>query len=217
MARLDLGQFPASGNYSTKVYRFGSRVRKNEFPTSRRRPYGAYSILGVLPHCTPKEIKKAYAKRIAECKIDGRNKSTSQAYSAWTKKLGELTGAKNLLADEEHRANYDRDVLHLTSKDSSNSSRRVRKHRNQLKKIEKKSVSAITVCRKRLDNIRLGALRRGPRGFKNASKRKTLRINKNNHYTRSGWRLLQRDDTERARDKRLSKWVVVTAEEKLHV
>lgn len=149
MGRIPLGECSQSNHEAGE----GAWIRKPNvkdatvlLEPSRRRPFGAYSILGVDVNATAKEITAAYRKLALACHPD---KCVAQARSAATVRMKELNNAFDLLKDPDTRSKYDeKNKIQRTR--NSPSSIRVAVHRARLTAFEKKVVSAIGYSRQKI-------------------------------------------------------------------
>lgn len=110
------------------------------YSISRRRPHGAWSVLGLALNSTDSKIQSTVEKLVlAEEK---RRPANQQERGAISKRIAEIRGAGSLLL--QSRAAYNV-AFGLTS-----STPRVRQHRRLLSKRERKVVSAIDTARRRV-------------------------------------------------------------------
>lgn len=109
--------------------------------TSRRKPFGAYSVLEVPTNARPDAIKKAY-HRLSMIHHPDKH-LTAQAMSAATKAFQALGAAYDQLKDKTLRKEYDK-AFDLVE----DSTERVRKHREELTAIEWAIANSVNVSRK---------------------------------------------------------------------
>jgi hypothetical protein len=118
-------------------------LKKKIVRPSRRRPFGVYSVLGVLPSASLATIKKAYrAASLLHHPDKNPQAQTSQEKAALTKKQQELNEAYQLLSDEEERADYD-----LINNLCRSSTSRVQQHRAKLTRAEELVASSTQTFR----------------------------------------------------------------------
>ena len=164
---------------------------------SRRRPYGAYSVLDVGVNATDKEITTAYRQMALKFHPD---KCQGQARSAATVRMQQVNDAFDTLKDPKLRAAYDaKHKLERTR--NSLSSVRVAVHRSRLTETEKKVASAIDCCRKKLKAKKTVEMR-----SKKAVKRIVVRkkLSKKSKVLKSPdhWVVFRRSKKESGKDKR---------------
>lgn len=118
-------------------------LKKKIARPSRRRPFGVYSVLGVLPSASLATIRKAYrAASLVHHPDKNPQAKTSQEKAALTKKQQEINAVYQLLCDEEERADYD-----LINNFSKTSTVRVQQHRTRLSRTQELVASSAQTFR----------------------------------------------------------------------
>ena len=141
MGRAKMGDMPEGPKGAGRKYSRKPKFCVRAPRPSKRRPNGVYDILGVKIGCTDDQIRKAFRSRSLELHPD---KCSHQQKTAATKRFQELVNARDVLLSKRDRAAYDTQHFPLTS------SIRVREHRRSLTSKEKRIVSAMDVCRRRV-------------------------------------------------------------------
>ncbi len=192
---------------------------------SRRKPFGVYSVLGVLPSASAAEIKTAYRARMLEVHPDRHPTAKGQELAALTRQSQAVGEAFAVLSSAPDRNEYDIRFAFRTS------SARVQQHRSRQTALQKKIVSAKTVCRS-VQLVRRKAAKKKEVGLKgkveknadivyeDGMKKKrgqgvvlqTEEANSNNRFTKQ-WVVVKRSKAALKKDKRLSKIVVVPVEQ----
>lgn len=220
MGRVPLGETGEFAHESKGINRYSTRNRRKiALAPSRRRPFGAYSILGVAVNDNKETIARQFRRLCAPLHPDRNKNEPFQVRSARTKQFIELQAARDLLLDDNLRAKYDKETLGLEVRIPTalqKSTYRVQKHRSCLSREEKKIVVAVTRERQRLqlvDGLPLSNVRRIPSGTANSKFKKYVKTNVRNRHTKHEWIILERAKTERVRDKRLKRFVCTRKED----
>lgn len=217
MGRVRNGVEPAYEKVSRNIRNRTKHSILRMLRPSRRRPRGYYDVLGVSVNASVWEVTKAYRKLSLTVHPDRFVGASPAQRTAKTKQFQLLQEAREVLSNAEMRTKYD--AQHSFSKPTnSDSTMRVRIHRQYLSAEAKRIVSATEQARQRLKRKReRSSLKRGRHVIQEAVKRGhrlcERSTNANNRYTRGPWIVLRRTKQEQAKDKRRSPFLVVSREE----
>lgn len=162
MGRLKNGEMAEGKRSANRSYKKRvPRARCVAFPPSTRKPWGAYSSLGVKFGASQQEIRSAWKRLILLYHTDKLPANAScQQKGAATKKFREVQAAYELLSDVGAKTDYDQCYWGISS-----STVRSREHRARLTKYEKRVVSSMNYMRRVLQK----------RGYKRALRKSAKR------------------------------------------
>lgn len=167
---------------------------------SRRNPDGYYSVLEVPTNATTQEILKSWRRLALRAHPD--RGTTAADRSGRSRRMQRLNEAKDVLVDPDLRLAYDKKFCFVKESDS-NSTTRVRIHRQGLDRESRKKVSAVTACRARLlPNRRDGGKRRKFCKKGNSHRMSYSKVNHTNNRFTGQWVFVRRTRAERTADKR---------------
>lgn len=172
------------------------------FPKSRRRPLGAYSVLGIQQTANDRQIKSACRHKRTALEADRRRARSSQAKSRVTKALTDVQLAEETLLFCRH----EHDTFFLKALCAA-STLRVRRHRAAKTRKQRQAETAKATTRrwakKGVLTAKLNFQKRGQPSFRRNA-------NSANAMKPGGvWEGYRRSRGLRARDKRLGPWVMV--------
>jgi curved DNA-binding protein CbpA len=169
-------------------------------------------VLGLAPGASDAAVARAF-RRLALVHHPDKNVGQSpQARSAFTKKFHEISRAYELLKDRDKRDKYDKK---FDMRAVSDSTLRVRVHRQRLTQLERKCAAAIDVARKKLVTEKKFEGKKSKKEIKQPVKprRETMRksTSEASKVIPPGkkWILFTRRKSERKADRRMSKFVAL--------
>lgn len=179
---------------------------------SRRRPFGYYSLLGLDCSASPLHIKRRFTELLAKKQYDRlqaeHDNASEQKKGALTKQVSQLREAFETLSDCKKRALYDKQCgLAINS-----STARSRQRRQRISDSARQVEHSLDVARKKLQNQTFYC--RASTAPETAAKRKKQckrNVSSRSHVIRSNdyWQVFRRNDSERARDRRLGPYLAV--------
>lgn len=173
--------------------------RKQKFPVTKRRKFGAYSLFGLEYGASVKSIRAAYKRLCLAFHPDKHAGASPQKLASVLKKMKEITAAYRMLIDEDERDEYDEETF-----GASTSTLRVRAHRRRLTPPARQVVSAMSVWREKPSR---------KRSKKVAGELVAVKFpNSNNRHVKSFYSqllVMKRNRIERSKDHRKGPFVVV--------